>query len=367
VTPTLSGYIARRFAVTLAGAAAVVFALIVIGNMIELLRRNDDGEARFGELLALGLLMTPRIALTVLPFTVMLATIACYARLARSAELIVTRAAGVSAWAAIAPAALSAGLLGAVGFAVLNPVAAAMSLQAESLESRLWGGGDRFSLSAEGLWLRQADGDGGQTVIHAGAADPSATRLRDVTLFIYEREDLLTERVDAESATLAEGEWRLSDGLRRAVDPDDETVAPPERFETFTLETPLSGDQILESFAPPETVSFWALPGFIRTLEEAGFSAERHRLYWHAQLAQPLLFGAMVLIGAAFSMRHARLGGLGAMALWAAMTGFAFFFLTDVSKALGASGAVPAALAAWAPPAAAALFAAGLLLHLEDG
>jgi lipopolysaccharide export system permease protein len=147
----------------------------------------------------------------------------------------------------------------------------------------------------------------------------------------------------------------------------DGALAPVAQQETMTVETNLSASQIVDSFSPPETISFWALPGFIDTLEAAGFSAARHRLHWHAQLAQPLLFGAMVLIGAAFSMRPARLGGLGVMALWAVVTGFAFFFITDVAKALGASGAAPIALAAWAPPAAAALFAAGLLLHLEDG
>ena len=367
MTQTLSGYIARRFATTLAGAVAVVFALIMIGNAIELLRRNEDGEAGFGELLSLAALMAPRIALTVLPFTVMLATIACFARLARSSELVVTRAAGVSAWATIAPAAAVAVALGIAGFAAFNPLAAAFELRAETLQSRLWGGGDRFSVSDDGLWLRQAAEGGGQTVIHARAADASATRLRDVTLFVYAGEDRLTERLDAERARLAEGAWLLEDGVRRAVDPDGDAVRPPERFERLETPTRLTGEQILDSFAPPETVAFWSLPGFIRTLEAAGFSAQRHRLQWHAQLAQPLLFAAMVLIGAAFSMRHARLGGLGAMALWAAMTGFAFFFLADVSKALGASGAVPAALAGWAPPAAAAMFAAGLLLHLEDG
>ena len=75
----------------------------------------------------------------------------------------------------------------------------------------------------------------------------------------------------------------------------------------------------------------------------------------------------MVLIGAAFSMRHARFGGLGIMALGCVMSGFGFFFLSDIANALGASGAVPVPLAAWAPPFSAVLFAVGLLLHLEDG
>ena len=120
-------------------------------------------------------------------------------------------------------------------------------------------------------------------------------------------------------------------------------------------------------FASPGTISFWSLPGFIKGLEAAGVSAARHRMHWQAQLALPLLLPAMVLIGAAFSMRHVRFGGLGLMALGAIGTGLAYFFLANVTQAFGGSGAIAAPLAAWIPPVAMTLLALGLLLHLEDG
>ncbi len=129
----------------------------------------------------------------------------------------------------------------------------------------------------------------------------------------------------------------------------------------------LTTESIQESFAPPVTISFWKLPKFIPLLDASGFSSSRHRLHWHSLLATPVVFFAMVLIGAAFSMRHVRFGGLGYMALGCVLSGFGYFFLSDIAAALGASGAVPVLIAAWAPPASAVLLALGLLLHLEDG
>jgi lipopolysaccharide export system permease protein len=49
------------------------------------------------------------------------------------------------------------------------------------------------------------------------------------------------------------------------------------------------------------------------------------------------------------------------------LSGFGYFFLSDIASALGSSDAVPVLIAAWAPPISAVLFALGLLLHLEDG
>ena len=69
------------------------------------------------------------------------------------------------------------------------------------------------------------------------------------------------------------------------------------------LPTSLTARRILDSFSSPHAISFWKLPGFITVLEQAGFSSQRHRVYWHRLLAIPLLLtGMVVLAGAAFGL-----------------------------------------------------------------
>jgi lipopolysaccharide export system permease protein len=363
----LSRYVARRFLTTLLYAATAVATLATLGALAELLRRSSGGEVGFATVLGMAALAAPQIALTALPFVVLLAALAAFARLARGSEIVVTRAAGVSVWALTAPAAVAAGLIGVAGFAALNPLAAASTLRYETLEARhLSGRASLLSVSREGLWLRQPAEGGGQTVIRARAANAEATELRGVTFFVFEAEDVVAARIDAASASLKPGAWMLYDAVERRF---GATAGAVETTRHARMEKPtaLTSAQILDSFAPPETMSFWSLPGFIGALEAAGFSSARHRTHWHGQLAQPLLFAAMALIGAAFAMRHHRLGGLGGMAFGAVLTGFGFYVVSDVAKALGASGAAPPALAAWAPPLAALCVAAGLLLQREEG
>ena len=114
-------------------------------------------------------------------------------------------------------------------------------------------------------------------------------------------------------------------------------------------------------------MSFWDLPGFIQTLEKAGFSAVRHRLYWHSLLAAPLLMCAMVLIAASFTLRHSGLGGTTFVIAGGVITGFVLYFFTDIVFALGLSDSIPAVLAAWTPSGVATLLGLATLLHLEDG
>ena len=76
---------------------------------------------------------------------------------------------------------------------------------------------------------------------------------------------------------------------------------------------------------------------------------------------------AMVLVGAAFTMRHTRFGGTGLSVLTAVLLGFCFYFIRNFAQILGENGQIPVALAGWAPPIASILLTMGLLLHAEDG
>ena len=76
---------------------------------------------------------------------------------------------------------------------------------------------------------------------------------------------------------------------------------------------------------------------------------------------------AMVLIGAAFTLRHSRRGATTYIIAGGVITGFTLYFFSDVVMALGLSETVPVPLAAWSPPGIALLLGLATLLHLEDG
>jgi lipopolysaccharide export system permease protein len=144
----------------------------------------------------------------------------------------------------------------------------------------------------------------------------------------------------------------------------DRQATPPARIEFPTELTP---GRIEDSFASPETLDVWSLPGFISVLEEAGFSAVRHRIQFHSLLALPLLSLAMALLAAGFSMRHTRRGGVAQTIAAGVAAGFALFVIDRVAAEFGEAGSLPVILAAWAPALSGLLLALGLLLHLEDG
>jgi lipopolysaccharide export system permease protein len=313
------------------------------------------------------ILKTPETVNQILPLIVLLATVAFFINLARTSELIATRAAGRSALRALAAPVGVALVLGTLATTTVNPIVAATSKRYEELaQAYRTGGESTFSISAEGLWLRQATEDG-QMVIRAWRSNPDASVLYDVTFLAYETSGTPFRRIQADSAELQDGEWRLGNAkiwpLGRGVNAEGEASL----HEELVIPSTLTIERIRESFGQPSTISIWDLPEFIRQLELAGFSSLQHRVWLQSEVARPLFLVAMVLIAGAFTMRHTRLGGTGLAVLAAVLLGFALYFVRSFSMILGENGQVPILLAVWAPPIASILLAFGPLLHTEDG
>ncbi|MGP1254620.1 MAG: LPS export ABC transporter permease LptG [Kiloniellales bacterium] len=358
---TLSGYIARQyglwFFVFLLGIAGIV---LLAGTADRLDRMANEEGVTFWIVFGVALLRLPALVQETMPFVVLGAAMFTFWRLTRTNELVVTRAAGVSAWQFLLPAIAFSILVGVLTMTALNPIGATMMSRAERIEKSFDPTpGPSMALRGGGLWLRQDDG-ATRLMLHASRADEASMTLYDVIVFRFQNESFLN-RMDAASARLEPGHWAIQDVWL------SQTGRPTSFEEEVRIPTDLTSRKILESFAPADTLSFWQLPEFIRLLQEAGFSTQQHRLEFNKLLALPLLFTAMVVLAATFSLRPQRRGRVGLIVLAGVVCGFMLYFLSNLVFALGISGKLPVALAAWTPAVIALALALPLLLHLEDG
>lgn len=361
LSPTLLGYVARQYAFWFVSFLLGLSAVILLVSTVDLLDRLATKDAPLSVIARMVLLRLPYLCQEAMPFTILLAGLTCFWKLTRSHELVVTRAAGVSVWQILLPPLGVALVVGVITATMLNPVASVLLGRFEQLEAKhIRNQASTLAVSRSGLWLRQADSDG-QSVIHAQRAINEPMVLLDVIVFRFVEQDHFAERIDASRAELGEDHWLLFDAWR------SKPGVPPQFEPMLRLATDLTRAKILDSFAPPETVSFWSLPGFIKLLEAAGFSALRHKLQLHRLLAMPVLFAAMVLLAATCSLRPQRRGRVGLIILGGVLTGFLVYFLSNFVFALGLSGKIPVVLAAWSPAGVTLMLGIAMLLHLEDG
>lgn len=360
-------YLARRFAMTFTGLFVVFFLFQALIDLIDQVRKLNGTEAGFSDMLAMAMLIAPYSVFSILPLIMILATVAMFLSLARSSELVVIRAVGRSGLIALAAPVMTALLIGLLAVSMFNPIVAATSKRYdELLQSWRNSGQDVLSISAEGLWLRQG-GPEGQTVIRASSANPDATVLYDVTFLTYAPEGGPLRRIEARQAALGDGAWQMRGVKLWALSEGTNPEANAAMFDRYELTSTLTHERLRESFGTANAISVWDLPRFIAQLDQAGFSTRRHSVWLQIELARPLFLVSMVLLGAAFTMRHARFGRTGVAVLASLLLGFSLYYIRNFAQILGENGQIPVMLAAWAPPIAAMLLAMGVLLHMEDG
>jgi len=360
-------YFAMRFLKAFIAVFSVFSGIILMIEVVEQINSFDSETVGFSEVMELSMLHLPSLMYPILPLVMILATLVLFLGLARSSELVVTRAAGRSGLKALAAPVAVALALGLLAIGIFNPIVAATSKQYETTANRYAHGNESvLSISQEGLWLRQGSAEG-QTVIRAAGSNLDGTKLIDVSFFGFTANGTPMTRIKADSAELTPGAWVLKNAKKWPL----LSSANPERdaklFDELKVPSDLTREEIRNSFGTPSSIPIWELPDFIDRLDTAGFSARQHRVWFQTELALPLLLVAMVLVGAGFTMRHTRFGGTGPMVLGALLMGFSLFFIRNFAQVLGENGQLPVYLAAWSPPIAATLLALALILHMEDG
>lgn len=358
-------YLARKFLWTFLLIAGVFVVLIALIDLVDKLQDFPDLPLR--SVAGIVLLKLPEGNYEILPLVMLLATVALFLRLARSSELVVLRASGRSGFGGHMAPLIVAALIGIIGVTVLNPIVAASSKRYNDVQNSYKGGGsDVLAISSDGLWLRQGSATG-QTVIHALGASSDVSVLFNTTFISFSPDGQPERRINADTARLGSGEWVLSNAKIWNLASGGNAEAEAVMLDEFVLPSALTQDRIIDSFGKPEYISVWELPAFIAQLEDAGFSARRYAMWFQMELARPLFLVALVMVSAAFTMRHTRTSRTGLSVMTALILGFALYYIRNFAQILGENGQIPILLAAWAPPVASVMLAAGILLHLEDG
>ena len=361
---TLGRYFAFQFLTAVLAVFAGVFALVALVDYIELMRRNSE----VADLSALMVAQTsiyrvPQVTERILPFAVLIGAMSCYLGLSRRLELVIARAAGMSAWQFIAPAVVVALLLGAAATALYNPLAAYLNERSQALEARFTGGQQQCpAVLRRGFWVRQRSIEG-QSIINAATAPRTrAVRLGGITAFVFDRAAVSSSGSRPRPArwSPAIGGWK---SVRRL---SGRRPAHRARIRT-SCRTNLTPEQVRETFSTPETVPFWELPHYIRLAENAGLAAAGYRLQYQKLLSRPFMLARWC-----FWRRHSACGSSASAAsrrwFWVALRqGFLLYVMSKVTDDLSKAELLHPVTAAWLPVLVGGMTGFIALLYLEDG
>lgn len=353
-------FFARYLSITFwffTGVAGIVFII----NFTELSwRLAEVPNYTSGLALSIAALQTPMVMQQAVPFIGLVSGMATLISLNRKYELVVARAAGISAWQFLTPICLGAMAYGLASLLILNPLAANGFARAQTIEADANSGSSGGGGEPNSPWIKQRTEEG-ETIIGARTILKQGMELAGATFLRINKDGEIYERVDARRAHLRDGFWDLD---RATIIRDGEL---PKQQRRVRIATNLSPEFVSERLARPETIPFYDLPRKIAAAHSFGLSANAFSTHFHSLVALPALLIAMTLIAATVSMRFARMGQSATIILGGILAGFLLYVVSVLVKAFGNAGFVPPIAAAWLPVLVASFFGVTFLLYKEDG
>lgn len=325
-----------RSAAFLAGLVIILMTLDLLGESSKILAVQGNTEADLWHYIALRV---PQLIALFLPFAVLLGTLVTLATLNANSEVVVFKAAGISAHQILAPLIVAAFGIATANFLFNEAVVVKANRALTAWQAVGYGPLARTTPAVADAWVR-----GGDDLFHAATVTGSgpATVLHDVT--IYDRSsDRLFSVVRAAEARPMQGGWRLAD-----VGAFDVARGIQRKFAISDFPSPVVPDQFTTMTVTPVTTAFWDLIPAIEVQRAAGKRVTSLVAAANHKISGPLSAILMPLLGAVAAFGLVRSGRLFVRFVIGMFLGFAFFVADNFMVAMGGFGTVPPLLAAWA-------------------
>jgi len=340
---TLDRYLLREwlrvFLITLLGFPI----LVIVIDLTDKLDRYMSRGITKGAVALSYVYDLPEKMFLVLPVAVLFATVFTVGALGRHSELTAAKASGISFHRLVRPLFLAAGAAFLVGL-VLGELAPLVTTRRLELL------GERAIRSTTSRYNFVYRADGGW--VYA---------IRSLELSIHEMRDLILER-EGTGATYptivlagrravygdTTGRWTLHDGaLRYLGGPLEEFAFQFDSLRPRTLLRERPEDLLAEPKGPDE-MRYAELGRYIDALSRSGSDSKKLRVERALKIAIPFICLLIALFGAPLAISSPRSGAAWGVAVSLATT-FVVLLMFQLSKAVGAGGVLPPALAAWTP------------------
>jgi lipopolysaccharide export system permease protein len=339
MTSVLQRYVIRS---VLGQTLLVMLVLLTLSFVYLFINEQDDigtGTYSMGDALFKVVLTLPQYIFDLLPIAALIGALLSLGSLARSMELIVIRASGVSTWRVSAWVATAGLILMVVTWIIGEYVAPPLEQYGHQMKTF-----ERFrdfSLAGDGgAWAKDND-----TIIEV-QQQRAGNSYAGVYVFKFDAQRRLSSVGRASSASIdTDNHWRLSDYRESRIE-SDRVVAS--RSVTAQLPTRLSPEFLGLAVIEPKSLPSRGLRNYIQHLKQNGLDARTYETAFWARIARTVAVAIIVVLAVPLSFGPMR-GGAGARTVIGVLVGVAFFLLARMLESGGVVYDMSPLAVAWLP------------------
>ena len=336
----LSRYVIRA---VIGNTVLVMLVLLALSGLYLFITQQDDiGVGQFtvvNAFMFVGLNL-PKYAFDLLPIAALIGALLALGNLARTLELIVVRAAGVStmriaAWTA------GAGVILMI-FTGVHGEWVAPQMEQYGRQMKTFAKFNDYSMAGN----RSAWAKDGERVISV-RQQSADNRYGGVYVFNFDAQRRLRSVGHARDASIDENNrWRLENYVETQI--EQERVVPSKALE-LEFQTRLSPEFLGLAVLDADSLSGRGLYSYVQHLKANGLDARSYEVAFWARIARTVAVAIIVVLAVPFAFGPMRSTGTGARTVVGIMIGVVFFLLAKMLESGGEVFNMPALAVAWLP------------------
>jgi len=358
---TLARYMVKmhltRFVGILVGLTAVLQFLDLLATSDDIM--NAEGASWVSIASYVGM-RAPQLISQFAPFAALIASLLTLATLNQHSEVVIMKAAGLSAHKILLPLGLASLVIAVLHFTFNETLVVKGNAELEYWEANDYAVDLPPNTNIAGrVWVKE-----GNLIILVESVSQLRNRVVLDRVSIYERDEKnrLKALEKADFAWYQNGKWTLHEARRFDTTTHELTILPvrnwdiptkPSRFQALTVD--------------PNHVSLPELWTSMRRIEEEGLPTGRLMASFLQKVAGPASTLLMPLLAAVAAFGVHRAGSLVIRLVFGMALGFSFFVADNFMLAMGEFGAAPPFLAAWAPFFLFLLVGYAVIFNTEEG
>ena len=347
----LFNYLLKNFLKRLFIVILLAFCFGLILNLFEEIEFFKNIDVSILTPLVLTSLFIPSIITKLLPFIIFIASMWFMLRIRNNKDLLTLKVYGYSNIKIFFILALTSFFLGWLILIIANPITSSMVKYYEKTKSQYARDIDHLvTFNNNGLWIKESFGNSERVIT---AVRPEAQDLINVTIFHFDEDFNLYEKIFAKKVNISTNNWKLNDViLFETVD----GVFKRKKLNNYNIKSIYNYEKITSLFNNSDTMSFLDLILDYKKLMNNGYNKQFLNQSLHSMLSLPFFLFLMTSLASIITMGTMKRAENFKLILLGLLVSVLVYYFKDLSIALGKTDRIPLILSIWAPVIALSFF-----------
>jgi len=357
----LLNYLLTNFLKTFFIILLVFYCFGVILNLFEEIEFFKNINVSIFTPLILTSIYIPSMMIKILPFIIFISSMWFMIKIRNNKDLLTLKVFGYSNFKIFIILAFTSFVLGWVILFFANPITSSMAKYYENTKSNFSRDIDHLvTFNKNGLWIKE-NLDSGERII--SAQKPLGDNLLKVTIFNFDKDFNLIEKILAEKANINNNNWTLSNvTIFRSSD----NILKKEKKDFYEINSIYDYEKINTLFKNFDTMSFLDLLINYQNLRENGYNKDFLNQSLHTLLSLPFFLLLMTAVASILTLNTLKKSDNLKFIIIGLIVSVIIFYFKDLSLALGQTDRIPLILAVWSPVIALSLFTFVGVLQINE-